>query len=113
MKTITFSFLFALNSALCALAADVKTSTDAFKEGEVAASSIPANVRLSTGPLTPDQVIDALEAADTALKSLHAKYKQTLRIPGYGIDQSGDGELWFEKQRKLRIEQKAPKKQIV
>jgi len=105
--------LLTLNSGLCALAADVRKSTAALQQGEVAASSIAATVVLSTGPLTPDEVIDRLEAADAALKSLHAKYRQSLRIPGYGIDQSGDGELWFEKERKLRIEQKSPKKQIV
>lgn len=73
----------------------------------------PLKAQASTGPLTADQVIDRLEQADAALKTLHCTYEQSLKIPGYGIDQKGSGELWFEKERKLRIEQKLPKTQTV
>ena len=94
-------------------AADAKVvkSTAASEVAVSTAAAKPA--RVSTVPLTADQVIDQLEKADGALKSLHATYTQTLKIPGYGIDQQGAGEIWFEKEKKLRLQQTLPKKQTV
>lgn len=107
MMIQTTTLFLALSFELSAL------SFAAEKLPDVMAVSTQAAVVESTAPLTAEQVIDRLEAADGALKSLHAGYTQSLKIPGYGIDQSGDGELWFVKERKLRIEQKSPKKQTV
>jgi len=67
----------------------------------------------STRPLTADEVIGKLEQADADLKSLHCRYTQALKIPLYGVDQAGEGELWFQKERKIRIEQRKPRQQTV
>lgn len=76
------------------------------------AVSTPA-VALDTAPLTADQAIDRVEAADQALETLHCRFVQLMKIPGYGVDQKGEGEIWFQKERKLRVEQSTPRKQSI
>jgi outer membrane lipoprotein-sorting protein len=83
------------------------------KDSRSTQTVISEDLAASTVPLTADQVVDRLERSDQALASLHCRFTQALKIPGYGINQKGAGELWFKKEKKLRIEQTEPHAQTV
>ncbi len=71
------------------------------------------NLSPSSSPLTVESIINNLSKVESKIKTLSARFNQTILIRDAGITQNVAGSLKYERGSLFHIEQKLPEKQTV
>ncbi len=109
-KLTLFTGVLLLCSASGALASEVLPSSSTVP---VSSSALDFSFAPSSTPLTLADIVKNLSAVEAKIKTLSARFNQTILIRDAGIAQNVRGSLKYARGSRFHIDQKLPEKQTV